>query len=221
MISLVFDTETTGLFEKKAMPSAECQPDVLQLGALLTDGERIYAQLDLLVVPEQAIHPKALETHGISLELTQKFGVSRRAALSMFHNLLKQADRIVCHNVGFDLPVMQTMYHREAISDSMLKSKQRFCTMLAGTDVVKIPSPWRAGQHKWPSLDESYRALVNPNGFEGAHAAIEDVKACVKVLKALEANLPVRWWMSDDGVSAAEAAGMDVAWVSSWNPSAE
>lgn len=218
MLTLVFDTETTGLYDRKKVPTDDSQPDLVQLGAMLVEGDRVHAQIDLLVVPEQPIHPKALETHGLSLELTQRCGVSRRAALSIFHMLMKQADRIVAHNLSFDEGLLRTAYHREKISADLFNSKTRFCTMLSTTDICKLPAKWG---HKWPSLIEAYSLLVDPNGFDGAHSAIADVKACYEVLKAFENQVPVKWWDSDEGISKAVAAGLSISWIPSWGEAQE
>ena len=63
------------------------------------------------------------------------------------------------------------------------KRKVDFCTMLNTVEIVKIPG--RKG-YKWPKLDEAYRILVDPDGFEGAHDALADVKACRKVFYNLK-----------------------------------
>ncbi len=39
---------------------------------------------------------------------------------------------------------------------------------------------------KWPKLQEAYKALVNSDGFTGAHSADADAKACLEILRALE-----------------------------------
>ena len=57
------------------------------------------------------------------------------------------------------------------------------CTMRIATNVLKIPGP---RGFKWPTLQEAYKRLVDPAGFEGAHDAITDVKACAAVFYALE-----------------------------------
>ena len=57
--------------------------------------------------------------------------------------------------------------------------------MEATTDICKIPPP-RGSGYKWPKLEEAYRILVDPVGFEGAHDAMVDVEACRKVFYALK-----------------------------------
>ena len=56
--------------------------------------------------------------------------------------------------------------------------------MLSSMPVLKLPG--RYGNYKWPKLEEAYKFLVDPAGFEDAHDALVDVKACAAVLDALE-----------------------------------
>jgi len=183
-----FDTETTGLRKFKEPSSSPNQPDLVQLAALLYDEKEFYGAINLIVIPERPIEPEAEKTHGISMEKAQKFGVSRRSALSIFHNMAKRADYYVAHNLAFDLGIMETAYHRENQDPAALLRPKRFCTMLETTPLLKIPSPQIAGKFKWPSLMEAYKAYIDPNGFEGAHDALADVRACVSIHRHLIAN---------------------------------
>ena len=68
--------------------------------------------------------------------------------------------------------------------------------MMSLVDELKIPGRF-GKQYKWPSLDESYRALVNPEGFTGAHDAMVDVMACAEVLWAAEDRGVNLWQMKE------------------------
>lgn len=181
MANLFFDTETTGKADFNALPSASHQPDMVQLGMILKDETRVYACIDLLVCPEVPVEPKAEEVHGISTVMAQRYGVPRRVATAMFMNLMYKAECIVAHNIDFDLRIMQTAMLREGISPEKLLAKSRFCTMKTSTDICQIPSPHKPGKFKWPTMQEAYKFLVDPNGFDGAHDAMADVTACSAV----------------------------------------
>lgn len=186
--ALVFDTETTGLIDFKNPASSPTQPDMVELGARLLnlDDEPFQESLlSTLVIPEREIEPKAFEAHGITKEMTELGGISRRHALVMFHQMVKNADIIVAHNSSFDMKILAAAYHRENVDPSLMEQKRRFCTMLKTTDILKLPNPRRPGGYKWPTLTEAYKFFVDENGFEGAHAAIHDVNACAEVLKVL------------------------------------
>ena len=187
MRALIFDTETVGLVQRSLPSSHPSQPDVVQLAAALVDEKgEIRARFCTLVIPTVAIHPKAQEIHGISRELTERYGVTRRSALQSFHALVKQADFFVAHNLAFDAQVMQTMYHREGVGDPP-SFKNGYCTMLNSVETCRIPHPNGRSGYKWPKLIEAYEILVDPKGFAGAHDALADVIACYEVFKRLRA----------------------------------
>jgi DNA polymerase-3 subunit epsilon len=188
MRSLIFDTETTGFFDKYKPLDWEGQPDVIQLACLLLDEETnlVVHRQETLIFTEQEITPGAFKAHGITHEELRNFGVVRRAAMAMFNNILKQSDQIVSHNLDFDIPIMQIGYLREGFGASQFDQKRRFCTMQNSTDICKIPNPKRPGSYKWPSMQEAYKILVNSEGFKGAHRAMADAQACLSVYRKLK-----------------------------------
>jgi len=192
MRSLIFDTETTGVADQKLSIKDPNQPWLVELAFELYDSEQgVMAEYSTLIIPDIPIPPSATEVHGVSDEMVQQFGVPPRVALSVFYHHMKQADRIVCHNVQFDYFVVQVNFDRVGISGEKILLMPTFCTMLASIDLVAIEKPeWQqkkyGGKYKWPSLDETYRALVDPEGFPDAHRAKHDVSATREILIALE-----------------------------------
>jgi DNA polymerase-3 subunit epsilon len=189
MLALVFDTETTGLYDTRRIPSAECQPDIVQLFGMLADEERVYAHFNLFIHSEIPIPPEAYESHRIDRKMTERVGVSRLRACQVFDSFARKADLLVGHNVEFDVNVMRTAFHREGGQGKCL-TKPLFCTMRSSTDVCKIPhpNPRRQGEFKWPNLTEAYTQLVDPRGFSNAHDAEADVRACYEVYRVLRAK---------------------------------
>ena len=110
-----------------------------------------------------------------------------RAAAGLFINFLLRCDRLVAHNIDFDIIITEAMILRSDLNFDINKFKTipRVCTMLSTMNSLKLPGKYG---HKWPKLDESYRHLVNPSGFSDAHDALADVRACKAVLLALEAQ---------------------------------
>lgn len=185
---LLFDTETTGLVVRGGDYTHPNQPEPAQIAAILADENKIYAAINLIVQVTVPIPEVASNIHGVTDEIAAEFGVPRRVALSAFNGLAKQADRFVCHNFDFDSIVIKALYHREKVP--VLPMNPNFCTMKASTNLCKIPSPWKRGkdQYKWPKLSEVYEMFIDPAGFEGAHDAMNDVKATYEVWKYLRAN---------------------------------
>lgn len=192
MRTLVFDTETTGKADFKADPAAMHQPYLVQLAAQLYVGRELVQEVNVICLPEQAegmivqIPAEATGIHGISNDTTALVGLPYKLVLPLFNNLLKRTDRVVAHNLQFDVRVMSGAYKRNGYPQDDLQRPERICTMLQSEGVLKIPSKFKPGGYKWPTLDEAFRHLVNKEGFEGAHDASNDCTACVKVLWALE-----------------------------------
>jgi len=61
--------------------------------------------------------------------------------------------------------------------------------------IMKLPGKYG---YKFPTLDEAYRAYVDPMGFEGAHDAMKDVEACAAVLWAIEDNGFPLWTLKEN-----------------------
>lgn len=186
MLALVFDTETTGLYNRHRIPSAECQPDIVQIFGMLADEDRVYSHFNLFVHSEIPIPPEAYESHRIDRRMTERVGVSRLRAVQVFDSFARKADVLVGHNVEFDVNVMRTAFHREGGKGGCL-AKPLFCTMRSAVERCKIPhpNPRTPGEFKWPSLTEAYTSLVDPRGFSNAHDAEADVRACYEVYRVL------------------------------------
>ena len=185
MRTLIFDTETTGLVNWREKDLRK-QPHLVQLGAILREGDEVRAELNLIVNPGVPIPKAASDVHGVDAGIAQRYGVAPLVAVSMFNNLLKLSDRIACHNIAFDFLVMRAAYKRFDRSAELLEKVPQVCTMLSSMDVVAIPNPNKHfGGFKWPTLSEAHKFLFGED-FEGAHDAMADVRATDRVLVALE-----------------------------------
>jgi DNA polymerase III epsilon subunit-like protein len=188
MVTLIFDTETTGFADMKSTDHSR-QPYPVQLACELIDNDnKTINMASIIINPGVPVPPDAAAIHGITTEKAEAYGMSLRAAAGLFINFLLKAERIVAHNIDFDLIITEAMIHRSELSYDLkrYKSIPRVCTMLSTMNILKLPGKY--GNYKWPKLDESYKYLVDPSGFKGAHDALADVKACKAVLLALEAQ---------------------------------
>ncbi len=184
---LFFDTETSGMINRKLPAADPSQPRLVQLGALLMERDMTpRAEISLLVESEGVkFHPKAVEVHGITEEMADRAGVPMLVALALFSNLCRRADLIVAHNMDFDAGIMACQYHRVDKPDPLKFPHLTLeCTMKALTPILKLPGKFK--DYKWPSLDESHRFFFD-KGVEGAHDALADVHACARVWQSLHA----------------------------------
>lgn len=188
--TLVFDTETNGKREKGRNPPLSSEPAITQIAAILFWGRRPVAHLSCFVQPlEFNGSPATIPTEkffidsGITQETVDAAGRPLKTGLAEFNQMVKKADRIVAHNMQFDDPVTRSNYSRVAAPQQDYWHTPKFCTMKTLEPVLKLPGKYG---YKFPTLDESYRALVDPMGFSGAHDAMVDVQACAEVLFAIE-----------------------------------
>lgn len=175
---------------KKAV-EALSQPYIVQLAALVYDDRKLVGAINLLCNPVDAtgsrvmIPAEATKVHGISNEMVESTGLPLKTIAAIFNSLVRNTDRLVAHNMDFDSRIMAGTYLRSGFSIESLQVPKRVCTMKASENVLKLPGKF-PGKFKWPTLDEAYRHLVDPAGFDGAHDALVDAKACAEVLWKLE-----------------------------------
>ncbi len=181
MKTLIFDTETTGFPSNHAPLSDPIQPHLIQLAALLTEEDEILQKFDTIIQCPIEVPEGAFKVHGISMEKSQKEGVPLATALAAFNDLLTQADRLVAHNMRFDLKLMEIAYARAgvAIEHSILEAIPKVCTMISVSPIMRA-------EGKRFTLDSSYRHFVDSEGFASAHDAGADTMACFKLLRAME-----------------------------------
>lgn len=177
------DTETTGMWKFKSPTDDPSQPHLIQLAAIFEEDGKDKVELNTYVqLPHNVkIEEGALRAHGITAAVAEAEGMPLLQTLKHLEDILVKTQLIVCHNVNFDIKVLIVSYHRANLS-CIIPVINTFCTMLKATNVCRLPG--RRG-YKWPTLDEAYRILVDPTGFEGAHDALVDVRACQAVYHAL------------------------------------
>lgn len=188
LLTLVWDTETNGKRPKKAQLADE--PAITQLAAILFWGRRPVGHMSCFVQPlkfngSNAAIPKEefFINSGITQDTVDASGLTLRNGIAIFNQMVKKADRLVAHNVLFDEPITRSNYSRVSAPQQDFWHTKKLCTMKTLEPILKLPGKYG---FKFPTLDESYRALVDPTGFEGAHDAMVDVQACAEVLWAIE-----------------------------------
>lgn len=190
--TLVIDTETNGKPPPRdQIGDLSAWPWMIQLAAVLFDGRRPVATYSMFTLPidmngRSATIPreKFFLDNGLTNEIVGQFGTTYVDAIGHINRtLLPATDRIVAHNKFFDRNVIKAAYARAEMADDAFRALPMGCTMMPLTAAVGAT---RNGRPKWPTLDEAYRKLVDPAGFEGAHDALADCMACARVLWAAE-----------------------------------
>lgn len=186
---LFFDTETTGLPNKKD-PCDPNQSRLIQLGAILAspEGESVHSINTLVQIGNAYMHPLAQAAHGISAEKANSEGIHPKEAFEKFHELATSAECLVCHNHNFDfniikLTAQQITEHYEDPTDpdimlSEIEDMPFYCTMVQATEFCALPKKKGSG-FKYPKLMELYSILFKKE-FSGAHDAMADVTATME-----------------------------------------
>lgn len=187
---LFFDVETTGMPKSWKAPMTDTfnWPHVVQLAWQLYDEQRILLEVgDHIIQPEGWTIPYASERiHKISTERAKEEGKPIKAVLEIFKIVIDKAEFIIAHNIDFDKKVIGAEFIRKEITHKLFNISH-FCTMRESTSFCKIPG--RAGQYKWPKLEELHQKLFGAK-FADAHNALADTQAtanCFFKLLDLEA----------------------------------
>ncbi len=120
-----------------------------------------------------AIPREAARIHGITTELALQAGDPIGYVLEQFQEAADNCQRVIAHNVEFDVPVLGAEFLRRGLRDP-LAGLPATCTMKQMADFCKLPGTFG---FKWPRLDELHFKLFG-RGFDGAHSAEADVVAC-------------------------------------------
>jgi DNA polymerase-3 subunit epsilon len=177
---LFFDTETTGKWNPKLPMGHPHQVRPVQIAAILANDEGREVMSMNFLVYQESVPAATAAFHGITTEILHAHGINEGTALAVFEEFLAQADLVIAHNGEFDQKIITNAV---AILDGKpnadpFAGKKAFCTMRASTNICKLPS--QRGGFKWPTLQEAYTHF-NGVGFDGAHDALADVRACMNV----------------------------------------
>jgi len=179
---LIFDTETTGLPKRWDAPITDTDnwPRCIQIAWQLHDSMgRLIEHQDYMVRPDGFNIPYDAERiHGISTDLALEQGISLTEALEKFNIALSKSKFIVGQNVGFDVNIMGSEFHRQGLETPLAAMKVLdTCTEITA-EMLRLPGG-RGGRFKLPTLTELHQYLFN-EPFAEAHNATADVEATTR-----------------------------------------
>lgn len=179
---LFFDTETTGLPKNYKAPYTDLDnwPRVVQLSWLISEDSNIIKESDNIIKVDFPIPVQSSNVHGITNEVSRAKGKELNTVMGEFLNDVADADVLVCHNLSFDLAIVQSELLRGGLNPEL--DKKMFCTMKSAVDFCKLPGNYG---FKWPKLEELYDICFQEK-LENAHDAMVDVKATFRCFDKLE-----------------------------------
>ncbi len=173
---VVFDTETSGLDFKndKIIELAAVKLQKNERGKVFADRE-----VDEFVrLPEgRTLDPFVVNLTGITDEMLLKKGISYEAAADIFYELITDGPTLlVAHNAQFDLMFTRTLLRGKKIENT-----------LKFLDTLTVYKDRRPYPHK---LENAIVAYGLEGKVQNSHRAIDDVKALVEVLMAMDMERP-------------------------------
>ena len=194
MKALFYDTETSGLPLFNDPSEDPRQPHIVQLGARLVDLDTrvVISTVDLIVQPEGWEIPEEVSAvHGITTERAMDVGVSESLVLGILLDLWERSDHRIGHNETFDARIIRIAQHRydDAALDAW-KAGAAECTARMSTPICNLPPTAkmiaaRRNHPKTPNLGEAFEFFTGEN-LEGAHSALVDVDACMRIYFAMK-----------------------------------
>lgn len=176
-----FDTETTGVPDFIAPSSAEHQPRIVSVAGILVDYEtrEVEAAFDLIVRPEGWVIPDdVIAIHGITNERASRVGISESLATEVVREMARLADIRVAHSANFDNRIIRIALKRfmgDVVADDW-KDRPSICTAQLARKIMG---------GKIPKLADAHQYFLG-EGFEGAHSALADAEACMRVYFAIK-----------------------------------
>lgn len=183
MLVCAYDTETTGLAEP-------IYP--VEVGVVLYDTEAKVerASTSLVIRPEGWRVPNsATQVHGISHDDAERFGLPLIVVIATLTNLWSVAAVRVAHNAEYDDKVIESSLTHLGRASS-LRRPPGYCTKDLAAPVLNLPPTEKmvaAGygdKPKSPKLSECYQHFFDEE-IAGAHSALADARACLRVFLEL------------------------------------
>lgn len=196
---LVFDTETTGLPKTKIInpDTLHLWPHIVQLSFVIYDTETntIVEANDYIIKVDKTviIDDESTKIHGITNEISQVKGIPLEYALKEFFYYLRNADKLVGHNVSFDINMIKIellriiylhKYKASKMKITEIKTNLHYltnyknvvCTLQESIELCDIKAIDKYGKTytKWPRLLELHQKLfqTTPNNL---HNSFNDI----------------------------------------------
>lgn len=208
---LVFDTETTGLPQSKFIsPSTLDQwPHIVQFSYVIYDSSLndIIESKDYIVkLPESiSISDESTKLHGITNELSSKSGIPINEVLNEFFYYLRGVDKLIGHNIEFDVNMIKVALLRLINSNSFTKEQLKLykydfhyltnyknisCTLKDSIQFCNIQTLDKYGKPylKYPKLIELHEKLFNKSPSK-LHNSFNDILITLRCFMKLKHNI--------------------------------
>lgn len=187
---LIFDTETTGLFDFRKRADEDGQPRMAQIAVRLIRHKQPAEPHLLLSALNHCIKPDGWEMpaelveqlgHGLTTEYLTENGVPVRSALEVYTEMHDKADLIAGFSADYDLKILRGEFRRAGMDD-LYGQKPVFDIMRACAPICNVKNV--KGGRKNPKLHEAVSIMLGRT-LSGAHNAIVDCDATLDLFLEL------------------------------------
>ena len=180
----VFDTESTGLIDKKNT-NINAQPRIVQFAWILWILEdnkfKEEKRVNILINPQIPIPYNASKIHHIyDIDVKEAFYI--KDTIKEIINYINSPDLIIWHNIEYDEEMVKLELKRLK-KEFEYKPKQVICTMKQTVDFCAIKWTWK--RFKYAKLWELHKKLFWEY-FVWAHDAMNDVEATLRCFLELK-----------------------------------
>jgi DNA polymerase III epsilon subunit-like protein len=211
---LVFDTETTGLAPDCGICDATLHlwPYIVQFSYVIYDSslnEIVESKDYIIKMPSNVTIPKeSITFHGITDDISQSKGVYINHVLNEFCHMLTGVDRLIGHNIEFDLNMVKVEMRRiltnNMLTRTQLESYNRnnefinnftaiTCTLKDSIQFCNIKRISKLGKSylKYPKLAELHEKLFNTTPIN-LHNSFNDVLVTLRCFMKLKHNIDLQ-----------------------------
>ena len=168
MISLVFDSETTGLPLPSSAP-LDKQPRIIELSIARIEDGKIISEHSWLIDPECSLTAEITKITGLTdADLTGK--PKFRELISEIEQAFAGADQLIAHNAPFDVGLLKFELARIGKAD-FTWPKQTVCTV----------QEYLHEKGRRLKLTELYKMKIG-NELKQTHRAMDDVRALCEIV---------------------------------------
>ena len=174
----VFDLETTGLpprpsdYRRYYDPFTETHrydsARVVEMAYVIYESDTMIQSSSWLVQPDGFLIENS-HIHGITQDVAERNGVTFPDLIKLLRNTMDHCDRIVAHNLDFDMNVLAAelvRYNARDLAENLF-AKEKLCTMKYARSKLCLP--------KWPRLNDLYNKYFGDQVWKQSHRALDDV----------------------------------------------
>jgi DNA polymerase III epsilon subunit-like protein len=152
---------------------------LVSIAWIVTHQDKLVSRSYHIIKPEGfSISDESRAIHGISEEEAIMEGVSFDHVMQELRGILKDASRLIAHNIYFDSNVLMSEFYRRGMKDmiELMEGVRQVCTMKQGQGVMKL--------RVYPKLGKLYEFLYNEE-MKNAHDAMYDTYHCFMCFKKM------------------------------------